>query len=364
MQKNAYQTAKREMKKVVVFIVCVAMLAVIFAGCTATTSSTASESASPAESATQTTVASASEGASASADQASEEAATTGKRIFFTNAYYTAPYCGPLNQSIQDTAASLGYEVTIVDGEGDGQVQLDQIETAISEKYDAILYFPADTASSINIVKKLVESGIPFINNNSKVDESVQDQVYYVGIDPYAQGVTVGNIAKELLPDGGNVVIIQGAAGAGPEIGRTNGFKDAIEGSQIKILAEQPADWDPSTAMTVMEDFISAYRDQIDIVYTEDDGMYEGAIKAADDAGVTDKYKFISVSGNSAGIQGIKDGKLYCTIAHSPVDEGVLTVQTLDKLLKGETIEKETILESLPVTADNVNDPKFSDPGW
>ncbi len=378
------------MKKVLVIILCVAMVAVLFAGC-AETGTTSTEEATVSETtATETTAEATTEEATES-ETAAETTAVSGDsisvppeeitaefelmtsnddyykeggKIYFNNAYYTAPYCGPLNQSIIDTAAAYGYEVVIDDGNGDGGTQLNQIETALADgSYDAILYFPADAASSINIVKLLVDSGIPFLNNNSEVDSSVIDQVNYVGIDAYAQGVTAAEKTIEVLPDGGNVVMIQGAGGSGPEIGRTNGFLDTIP-DNIVVLDQQVADWDPETALTVMEDFISKYGDEIDVVYTQDDGMYEGAIKAAQDAGVAENYTFISVSGNEAGIQGIRDGLLYCTVAHSPVTEGVLTVDTLMKLIAGEEIPNKTIFESVPVTADNVEDPQFADPGW
>ena len=346
------------MKKIIALVVCVLLVVAVFAACSA------EEATAEVEEAVEEATAEVEDAAEETSEATTGTAdAAEGGRIFFTNAFYTAPYCGPLNQSITDTAAKYGYEVTIVDGEGDGAVQLDQIETAISEKYDAILYFPADGASSINIVKRLVESGIPFINNNSMVDESVQDQVHYVGIDAYAQGCTAAEMAMELFPDGCNVVIVQGAGGSGPEVGRTNGFLDTIN-DNVKVLAMQTADWDPAKALSVTQDFISKYGDQIDVIYTEDDGMYEGAYQAAADAGVADKYKFISVSGNSVGIQAIRDGHLYCTVAHSPVAEGVLTIETLMKMLNGEEVEAKTILESVPVTIDNVEDPEFADPGW
>ena len=343
---------EKNMKKLLVLVVCVVLVASLFAACATETT--------PEESVTEESV---TEEESTTEEVAEEETPAEGGRIFCTNAFYTAPYCGPLNQSMIDTAAEYGYDLTIVDGESDGAKQLDQIETAITEGYDAIIYIPADGASSINITKRLADSGIPCINDNSRVDDSVADLIPYVGIDPYSQGVTAAEMTMEVLPDGGNVVIVQGLGGTAVELGRTSGFEDTIA-DNIKILAKQNADWDPATALTVTQDFISKYGDEIDVIYTQDDGMYEGAVQAVEEAGMTDKIKIISVSGNSAGIQGIKDGKLYCTVAHSPIDEGKLCIDTLMKIINGEDYEWETILESLPVTAENVDDPAFANPGW
>ena len=95
------------------------------------------------------------------------------RKVFFTNAFYTAPFCDPLNTAATAYATEHGIDLTIVDGQGDASVQLDQIKTAIDQGYDGIIYFPADAEGSITIVNTLNESGIPYAIIDSKVDASV-----------------------------------------------------------------------------------------------------------------------------------------------------------------------------------------------
>jgi inositol transport system substrate-binding protein len=294
---------------------------------------------------------------------ASQEGETSAKkRIFFTNAFYTAPYCAPLNDEVNAVARELGVDITIVDGLGDAQTQLDQINTAIAEKYDGILYFPADAASSVNIVKALLASKVPFVVVDNKVDESVLDQVVYVGADMLKQGLACGEMALELMPNGGNVVIVEGAAGTAGQIFRTQGFKDAIKGSKINILDAQLADWDPTKAMKVAEDFINKYGDQINCIFTQDDGMYTGAAKAADNAGLGDKIQFVSIGANAAALQAIKSGKLYGSITQFPREEGRLGLETLFKVMNGENVPPVVDVPAVPVTKANVDN--YQDPGW
>jgi ABC-type sugar transport system substrate-binding protein len=290
---------------------------------------------------------------------------TTGeakKRIFFTNAFYTAPYCAPLNDEVNAVARELGIDITIADGIGDAQTQLDQINTAIAEKYDGILYFPADAASSVNIVKALLASKVPFVVVDNKVDESVLNQVIYVGADMYKQGFACGEMALELMPNGGNVVIVEGAAGTAGQIFRTQGFKDAIKDSTIKILDAQLADWDPAKAMKVAEDFINKYGDKIDCIFTQDDGMYSGAARAVDNAGLGDKVHFVSIGANSAALQAIKSGKLYGSITQFPREEGRLGLETLFKVMNSENVPSVVDVPAVAVTKANVDN--YKDPGW
>ena len=286
-------------------------------------------------------------------------------KIMFTNAFYSAPYCAPMIAAAEEKAIELGVDLQILDGKADGQVQLDQIENAITQGVDGILYFPADQESSATAVRKLSESDIPVIIINSRADPSVDDLVgTFIGTDYYAQGEVAGQMALDALGDeGGNVVIIEGAGGTEAQKKRTDGFVSITSANEnIVILAQQQADWDPAKAQTVMEDFISQFGDEIDLVYTQDDGMYQGAAQALKDADMIDKLICISIGANAAGIEAVKNGELYGTASQSPINEGKMGVEYIIKLINGETLPDWVKVESVPVTSKNIAE--FDGQGW
>lgn len=286
-------------------------------------------------------------------------------KIMFTNAFYSAPYCAPMIAAAEEKAIELGVDLQILDGKADGQVQLDQIENAITQGVDGILYFPADQESSATAVRKLSESDIPVIIINSRADPSVDDLVgTFIGTDYYAQGEVAGQMALDALGDeGGNVVIIEGAGGTEAQKKRTDGFVSITSANEnIVILAQQQADWDPAKAQTVMEDFISQFGDEIDLVYTQDDGMYQGAAQALKDADMIDKLICISIGANAAGIEAVKNGELYGTASQSPINEGKMGVEYIIKLINGETLPDWVKVESVPVTSENIAE--FDGQGW
>ncbi len=339
-------------KKVMVFVMCSMLVLTLLAGCgSSSSSSKESEKAQSSSGDKQ--------------EQPKEDVEEKKLRIFFTNAFYTAPYCAPLNEEAKKTADAMGVELQIVDGKGDAQVQLDQIQNAILQEFDGIMYFPADMASSVNIVRKIKDSGIPFVIVNSQVDSFVQDLIgTFVGPDPLSQGRIAAQMAIEALgADGGNVVFIEGAGGSEGQIKRSEGFEEVLKDNpQINILGKQQADWDPAKAMKVMEDFLTKFGDKIDLVYTHDDGMFQGVAKVLKDKGLTDKVKVVSIGANRAGVAAVKAGELYGTASQSPQEEGRKGVEAIIKVINGEKLDPWIKTESVPVTSKNVDE--FGDAGW
>ena len=270
-------------------------------------------------------------------------AASTGKKIFASNAYYTAPYCAPLNKGLQDAAAELGYELQIVDGEESADKQLSQFKAAVAEGYDGLIYFPADSASTPPVVEYLNSTGLPWVLLNTDVDESVKDDIItFVAIDPEVVGRDLANMAKDYLPNGGKAVYIEGAAGSSYVSDVTATLMKELEGSGIEILNDhQYADWDPGKAMKIMEDFLSKYgADGIDLLIAQDGGMFQGALSALDAAGLKGKLMACAQGNDLIIKESLLDGSLLATSLQDPFLEGSKCMETMDKLMKGETVDK------------------------
>ncbi|MDO4546777.1 MAG: sugar ABC transporter substrate-binding protein [Clostridia bacterium] len=260
------------------------------------------------------------------------------RRVFFTNAFYTAPFCAPLNAQAEQTAAELGIEITIVDGQGDASVQLDQVRTAIDQGYDGILYFPADAEGSIAIVNALNESGIAYAIIDSQVDASVAETItVFAGPDNVEMGRVAGRACIDQIGENAKVACLMGAAGTDPATNRQAGFEEIIsQYPGIEILAKQNVDgWDPAIAMTIMQDYIVRFGDEIDFLFCHDDGIFQGAQQAIAAAGMTGQIKAVSTGANNVGVAAIKAGELYGAVLHSAKEEGQLGVQAVVDVMDG-----------------------------
>ena len=263
--------------------------------------------------------------------------------IFFTNAYLTSPYAAGQASAMRQYAAANNINLQIVDGQDDAQIQLDQIKNAVTQGVDGIIWFPGDQASTIPVVKFLDESGVPFVVVNSKVDESVQHLVpAYVGSDYREMGKIAGQMALNILGDsGGNIAIINGMLGTEAQLATCEGFFETIAvNPNIKIIADQAADWDTAKAMAVMEDYLIAFGDEIDLVFPLDSGMVQGAASAMVDAGVWGKIPVITSDQGQFVLDAIANGEMSGTAMQDPQQEGELALATIIKLIRGEPVDK------------------------
>ena len=144
----------------------------------------------------------------------------------------------------------------------------------------------------------------------------------------------------EALGGKGKVVELSGLAGYDTAIQRTAGFTDAIKGTEIEIIASEPADWSTEKAQTIMETFITKYGKEIKGVYCADDGISAGVLNALDAAGMNDgSIAITSPTLFASGYDAIAEGKQYASVLQSPIEDAKLALQLAVKVAKGESIE-------------------------
>jgi len=273
-----------------------------------------------------------------------------------------------LNAAATAVAEANNIELTIVDGQADASVQLDQIKTAIDQGYDGIIYFPADAEGSISVVNALNESGVAYAIIDSKVDASVAHTIpVFAGPDNVYMGEVAGQACVDVIGETAKVVCLMGAAGTDPATNRQVGFENIIsQYPGIEILAKQNVDgWDPANAMTIMQDYIVRFGDEIDFLFTHDDGIFQGAQQAIAAAGMTGQIKIVSTGCNNIGVAGIRSGELYGSVLHSAKEEGQLGVEAVIKVMDGEIKNGDQVwmkCNSPLVTLENVDE--WEGHGW
>ena len=281
-------------------------------------------------------------------------------RIFMSAAYYTAPYGSPLMGAIQEKGEAMGYEVTIVDGEVNADKQLTQFKTAVADGYDALIYWPGDSASTPPVVEYLNSTGLPWVVVNTVPLEELYDQCTIVASDEVQIGRELGKLVVKYYEEKGepvNIAYIEGDSGSSYTIHLTQGINEVIaDYPEIKILNEPMyCGFDPAQAMVVMEDLITKYGDEIDLVVTQDGGMFQGAYNAIEAAGKLGQYGIICQGQDLIVKEKLLSGELYASVAQDPFQEGSLAIINLDKLIKGEPVDAWTYTPTGPIFAADVD---------
>jgi ABC-type sugar transport system substrate-binding protein len=323
------------MKKLISLVIVALMVLVTLAGCT--------KPAEPSQSSESASVSQASAEASTEASTEASEKTGENNLIILSNAYYTAAYCVPFNAGAIAKGKELGYEVQVLDGEQDQTKQLEQAKLAI-ETAVGFIYFPADVEGSTSVIEALQQAEFPYvvINNYTKEAVAANNIACYVGADVTKHGENMAQAVIDLLPDGGNIVAVEGTAGHAQTIAFNQVFDEKFTADTgIKWLDRQDGDFDSDVAGTKMTDMITRYGDQIALIISHSGDICAGIISALESAGYGPGDIPIVTAGSNESIkEGIQDGWITCTSTQDPSTESALGVETLVKILKGQPVDQ------------------------
>lgn len=259
-----------------------------------------------------------------------------------------------IKEAMETRAQELGVKLIINDAQLSPDKQIQQIESFIARRVDAIILNPCEVEASSPAVDKAIQAQIPIVNVNS---ETRSIPTAFVGSrDEESAEIAIGFLA-ERLNSKGNIVMIGGNPGQAAEIKRGQGAKSTLAKlPDMRLIAEQTANWSREEGMALMENWLQAYKGQIDAVFAQNDEMGMGALKALEAAGLKDQIPLVSVDAIADALQAVKDGRLDATVFQNAKGQGSRAVETALKIIKGEAYEKEVFIPFELVTADNVDE--------
>ena len=201
-------------------------------------------------------------------------------------------------------------DVTVFDGNYTALTQQDQINTMITQKYDAIIFVPIDAEAGATPVQAAHDAGIPVIGSNTRVHSDLLTS--YVGSDDVVSGYLEGKSVLDRIGCKGNVVIIEGPIGQSAQISRLEGNKKALaECPNVKVIEDQTANWSRAEAQKLMENWLTAHPGQINGVIGQNDEMALGAIEAIKEAKLNLKdFPTAGIDGISDALRAVKAGEM------------------------------------------------------
>ncbi|WP_175615611.1 substrate-binding domain-containing protein [Piscibacillus halophilus] len=273
----------------------------------------------------------------------------------------THGWMGALIDSAENKAKEIeeneGIEYVMTNA-ADPNQQANDVEDLITQGVDVIVMLPIESAALSPVGQKVKDEGIPLVI----VDRELENDAATVVVkgDNEGIGVNAGKYFIDKLNGEGKVVEITGPPSSVTEQ-RGAGFEEAMENEEgIEVIASQSGDFSTETSLQVMQNILQAH-EQIDAVFTQDDGMALGVVQAIKEA-ERDDIQFVTGAGGAKEVfESIRDGGLIsATFLYSPtmVENGV---EIAAELAKGEEPEEtEVILDATEITEGNVEE--FYDP--
>jgi ribose transport system substrate-binding protein len=245
------------------------------------------------------------------------------------------PFFVTLKDGAEAKAKELGYQMVVLDSQNDPAKELANVEDLAVRKVSAILVNPTDSAAVGNAIMLANKAGIPVLTLDRGAN--VGDVKAHIASDNVAGGKMAGDYIASKLGKNIDVIQLEGIAGTSAARDRGEGFAQAVKANGFKVLASQPADFDRTKGLNVMENLLAAHPD-VKAVFAQNDEMALGALRATQAAGK--QVLIVGFDGTDDGKAAVKSGKLGATVAQQPALIGAIGVETADKVLKGEAVEK------------------------
>jgi erythritol transport system substrate-binding protein len=256
----------------------------------------------------------------------------------------------------QAEATKLGYDSLVLIHNNDVNVQDQDFDAAIAKGVKAIVCDNADAKATVADVQKAKDAGIPTFLFDREIDQTGVAVAQIVSNN--YQGATLGaeQFAK-LMNYKGNYVELTGPQFDNNAQIRSQGYHDVLDQyTDMKMVAQQSANWDQTQAFNDMETILQAHPD-IQGVITGNDTMGLGASAALQAANRKDVI-VVSFDGIPQVIDAIKAGTIQATVMQPATTLARMAVDQADAYLQNgdtTTLPEKQSIDCILITPDNVD---------
>ncbi|WGK88369.1 sugar ABC transporter substrate-binding protein [Pseudomonas migulae] len=264
-----------------------------------------------------------------------------------------------LRESMDKKAKSYpdGVQLQFEDARSDVVKQLSQVESFISQKVDAIVVNPVDTAATKKITEAAVKAGIPLVYVNRRPDDlNLPKGVVTVASNDLEAGEMQMQYLADKMGGKGDIVILLGDLANNSTTNRTKGVKEVLaKYPNIKIEQEQSGIWLRDKGMTLVNDWLTQGR-KFDAIVSNNDEMAIGAAMALQQAGVEKGSVLIAgVDGTPDGLNAVKKGSLAASVFQDAKGQADGSIDTAVRMAKNEPVESAVWVPFRLITPQNVD---------
>ena len=248
-------------------------------------------------------------------------------------------------QSVMEAAERAGIQLMFKNAEQKQEKQIDAIRSFIAYQVDVIAFAPIVEDGWDNVLREAKGAGIPVICSDRSVKVEDEDLITcFVGSDFYLEGERAGQyLLRKMEGREGPIRIaeLSGTIDSAPMRYRALGFRDVLKRDQrFEIVYSQSGDFLRSRGRELMRDILEK-QGKVDVLYSHNDSMTLGALEIIEAKGLRpgQDMVIISVDGEQAAIDMLKQGKINCVVECTPM-LGDVIVDLSKRLVQGEKVER------------------------
>jgi ribose transport system substrate-binding protein len=265
--------------------------------------------------------------------------------------FYVTMGCG-----IQAEAKKIGNITVNIQGPSqfDATLQNPIIESVTAAKPDAILIAPNDVSASRPPIAAAMAAGIKVV----LVDTTLTDPsgaVSQIASDNLAGGGYAFRAIQQLVPGGGQVLVVNVKPGVSTTDQRTQGFATAAKADpKFKYVGVQ---YDQDSASVAAQVTLAALQKNPGIVGIFAANLFsaEGAATGVRQAGKSGQVKIVGFDAEPDEITALQQGTVQALIAQSPYVIGTNAVDQAVAALQGKPTTPKIGTKFTIITKDNLN---------
>jgi ribose transport system substrate-binding protein len=281
---------------------------------------------------------------------------STGKKLrlaFVTN--NPSDFWTIAREGTKKAAAELpNAEVEFKINEGTAADQQRLVDDLVAKGVDGIAISPVDPKNQQQMIDRIAAQALVVTQDSDAPDSK---RAFYIGTNNVEAGQQAGQLVKEALPQGGNIMVFVGMLDAQNAKERYQGLQKALEGSNIKILDVLTDNTDRVRAKANPADTLVKHQDIAGMVglWSYNGPAILSAVKEANKIG---KVKIIAFDEEDDTLAGIKDGAIYATVVQQPYEFGYQSIKMMAAYIGGDKsvapASKQKFVETLAIKKDGV----------
>ena len=259
-----------------------------------------------------------------------------------------------------------GFELLFDNAKQRQENQLLAIRHFIQQDVDYIVLAPIAESGWDDVLLEAKSAGIPVIIVDRRI--AVEDEDLYtcwVGSNFLSEGERAIRWLEGYLQSSGRlqdpirILHIKGTDGATAQIERTKALTDAVRTHPgWKIAGTLPGEYTEAKSYELVRDFLRSDRD-IQVIYSENDNMTFGAMRALDEAGMTygtgGDVILLSFDAVHEAMELCREGKINVVAECNPL-HGPRVASLIRQMESGETPNKMNYVEETFFTSSNLTE--------
>jgi D-xylose transport system substrate-binding protein len=248
-------------------------------------------------------------------------------------------------------------QTVYANGEADADKQAAQMQRMIDDRVDVILLDAVDSHAIAGMVKKAKDAGIPVIAYDRLAEGPIDA---YVSFDNELVGEVQGRSIMEALggkADTSDKIVMMNGSPTDPNAGQFKaGARSELEGKVTISESFDTKGWSPEEAQSNMTEALDKIgKDNIAAVYSANDAMAGGIIKALEAAGVTKLPPITGQDAELSAVQRIVAGEQYMSVYKPYPQEAEAAAEMAVARIQGKDIKFDAL------ASDKVDSPTDKD---